>query len=49
MRKFANLIQSDRLYNCCLSFCNYKLAIEVDELGHSDSNIAYKIEIQKAI
>lgn len=48
MRKCANLIQSHRLYNCCLYFSNYKLAIEVDELGHSDSNIEYKIEIQNA-
>ena len=28
-------------------FHNYKLAIEIDELGHSDRNIDYEIERQK--
>ena len=30
-------------------FHEYKLAIEFDENGHSDTNIDYKIKIQKAI
>ena len=30
-------------------FLKYKLAIEVDQQGHNDSNIDYEIERQKAI
>ena len=32
-----------------LYFHEYKLAIEVDEVGHNDRNIDYKIQRQKAI
>ena len=32
-----------------LSFQDYKLAIKLDENGHSDRNIDYKIKRQKAI
>ena len=32
-----------------LHFHNYKLAIKIDENGHSDRNIDCEIEIQKAI
>ena len=32
-----------------LYFHDYKLAIEVDEFGHSDRNIDYEIQRQKAI
>ena len=35
-------------YRIDLCFHNYKLAIEVDENGHSDRNIDYEIKIQKA-
>ena len=36
-------------YRIGLYFLNYKLAITVDELGHSDWNIDYEIEKQRAI
>ena len=36
-------------YKIDLYFYEYKLAIEVDELGHSDRNINDKIERQKAL
>ena len=36
-------------YKIDLYFHEYKLAIEVDELGHNDKNIDYEIQIQKAI
>ena len=32
-----------------LYFHKYKLAIQVDELGHHDRNINYKIQRQKAL
>ena len=32
-----------------LYFHKYKRAIEIDELGHSDRNINYEIERQKAL
>ena len=36
-------------YKIDLYFHEYKLAIEVDELGHNDRNIDYEIQRQKAI
>ena len=36
-------------YKIDLYFHEYKLAIEVDELGHNDRNIDYEIPRQKAI
>ena len=36
-------------YRIDLYFLEYKLAIEVDELGHADRNINKKIERQKAL
>ena len=36
-------------YKIDLYFHEYKLAIEVDELGHNDGNIDYEIQRQKAI
>ena len=36
-------------YRIDLYFHEYKLAIEVDELGHNDRNIDYKIQRQKAL
>ena len=36
-------------YRIDFFFHDYKLAIEVDENGHSDRNIDYKIKRQKAI
>ena len=36
-------------YRIGFYFHHYKLAIEVDELGHSDRNINYEIQRQKAI
>ena len=36
-------------YRIDLYFHKYKLAIEVDELGHADGNINNKIERQKAL
>ena len=36
-------------YRIDLYFHIYKLAIEVDELGHNDRNIDYEIERQKAL
>ena len=36
-------------YRIDLYFYDYKLAIEVDELGLSDRNVDYEIENQKAI
>ena len=36
-------------YKIDLQFHEYKLAIEVDELGHNDRNIDYEIQRQKAI
>ena len=35
-------------YKIDLYFHDYKLAIEVDEYGHSDRNIDYKIQRRKA-
>ena len=32
-----------------LSFLDYNLAVEIDENGHRDRNIDYKIKIQKEI
>ena len=32
-----------------LYFSDHKLAIEIDENGHSEKNIQYKIKRQKAI
>ena len=32
-----------------LCFHKYKLAIEIDELGHNDRNIDYEIQRQKAL
>lgn len=37
------------VYRIDLYFCDYKIAIEIDENGHSDRNIGYGIERQKAI
>ena len=34
-------------YRIDLCFHDYKLAIEIDENGHSDRNIDYKIKRQK--
>ena len=36
-------------YRIDLYFHKYKLAIEVDELGHNDRNIDYEIQRQRAI
>ena len=36
-------------YNIDLYFHDCKLAIEIDENGHSDRNIDYQIKRQKAI
>ena len=36
-------------YRIDLYFHKYKLAIEVDELGHADRNIDYEIERQRAL
>ena len=36
-------------YRIDLHFHKYKLAIEVDELGHNDRNIDYEIQRQKAL
>ena len=36
-------------YKIDLYFHEYKLAIEVDELGHNDRNIDYEIQKQRAI
>ena len=36
-------------YRIDLYFYEYKLAIEVDELGHNDKNIDYEIQKQKAL
>ena len=36
-------------YRIDLYFHKYKLAIEVDELGHSDKNIGYEIQKQQAL
>ena len=36
-------------YRIDLYFHDYKLAIKIDENGHSDRNINYKIKRQKAI
>ena len=36
-------------YKIDFYFHEYKLAIEVDELGHNDRNIDYEIQRQKAI
>ena len=36
-------------YRIDLYFHEYKLAIEVDELGHNDRNIDYKIQRQRAL
>ena len=36
-------------YKIDLYFHEYKLAIEVDELGHNDRNIDYEIQRQKTI
>ena len=36
-------------YRIDLYFYKYKLAIEVDELGHNDRNIDYEIQRQKAL
>ena len=37
------------IYRIDLYFHKYKLAIEVDELGHNDRNIDYEIQRQKAL
>ena len=36
-------------YRIDLYFHKYKLAIEVDELGHNDRNINYEIQRQQAL
>ena len=36
-------------YRIDLYFHKYKLAIEVDELGHNDRNIDYEIQRQQTI
>ena len=36
-------------YRIDLYFHKYKLAIEVDELGHNDRNIDYEIQRQRAL
>ena len=36
-------------YRIDLYFHEYKLAIEVDELGHNDRNIDYEIQRQRAL
>ena len=36
-------------YRTDLCFHEYKLAIEIDENGHSDRNLEYEIKRQKAI
>ena len=36
-------------YRIDLYFHKYNLAIEVDELGHNDRNITYKIQRQQAL
>ena len=36
-------------YRTDLCFHGYKLAIEIDENGHSDRNLEYEIKRQKAI
>ena len=36
-------------YRIDLYFHDYKLAIKIDENGHSDRNINYKIKRQKAM
>ena len=36
-------------YRIGLYFCDYKLAIDIDENGYSNRNIDYDIERQKAI
>ena len=36
-------------YRIDLNFHEYKLAIEIDENGHSDRNIDYEVKRQKAI
>ena len=36
-------------YRIDLYFHDYKLAIEIDENGHSDINFDYEIKIQKTI
>ena len=36
-------------YKIDLYFHKYKLAIEIDELGHNDKNIDYEIKRQKAL
>ena len=36
-------------YKIDIHFHEYKLAIEVDELGHNGKNIGYQIQRQKAI
>ena len=35
-------------YRIDLCFHEYKLAIEIDELGHNDRNIDYEIQRQRA-
>ena len=36
-------------YNIDLYFYEYRLAIEVDKLGHQDRNISHQIQRRKAI
>ena len=36
-------------YRIDLYFHEYKLAIEIDELGHNDRNIDYEIQRQQAL
>ena len=36
-------------YSIDIYFCKYKLAIEIDELGHNDRNTDYEIKRQREI
>ena len=47
-RRYANSIQYFRLQDWSL-FHKRKRAIEVDELGHTDTNLSNEIERQKAL
>ena len=46
--KEQTVLESMLCYRIDLYFHEYKLAIEVDELGHNDRNIDYEIQRQRA-
>ena len=46
-RKYANKVCFN--IEADLNFYDYKLGIEIDENGHSNRNIGFKIKRQKAV